>query len=232
MNFNMNNLEADDQRLLDLLVDGELPEEQRRELLLRLDRDPGGWRRCALAYLEAQSWSGGLRQLAREPSPSLPSEASSVSAKNWWNRRTLGTILALAASVLAAFGIGFTIRDRLPRDLPQLSGAIASQASSSLAPARGSSGQWGQVQLVVDGSPESGGSPVQVPVIDQPTMDNAWLLNRPSAMPADVQRVLERMGNQVQQQRQLMPFQLEDGRRVVVPVDQIDVRPVSHRGFQ
>ena len=39
---------------LELLADGELDEESRRTLLSRLDQTSDGWRRCALAFLEAQ----------------------------------------------------------------------------------------------------------------------------------------------------------------------------------
>ena len=45
-----------DPALLDRLVDGELAETERRKLLLSLDHQPSGWRQCALAFLEAQSW--------------------------------------------------------------------------------------------------------------------------------------------------------------------------------
>ena len=39
---------SDEDRLFDLLVDGELDEARRRELLAKLDHTPGGWRSCAL----------------------------------------------------------------------------------------------------------------------------------------------------------------------------------------
>ncbi|MBO7707876.1 MAG: hypothetical protein J6S42_04280 [Thermoguttaceae bacterium] len=39
---------------LELLADGELDEESRRDLLERLDRTADGWRQCALAFLQAQ----------------------------------------------------------------------------------------------------------------------------------------------------------------------------------
>src|SRR5260370_29148905 len=42
------------------VVDGELPEGERRELLVRLEKVPDGWRRCALAFLEAQIWRQAL----------------------------------------------------------------------------------------------------------------------------------------------------------------------------
>lgn len=48
------------ERLIDRLVDGELNESLRRSLLIELDHRPQGWRRCALAFLEAQAWQSGL----------------------------------------------------------------------------------------------------------------------------------------------------------------------------
>lgn len=65
-----------DSALLDRLVDGELPEQQRRNLLSSLDRRPEGWRQCALAFLEAQSWSESLSQATRESIPKLPDDAT------------------------------------------------------------------------------------------------------------------------------------------------------------
>ena len=62
-------------------------------------------------------------------------------------------------------------------------------------------------------------------------IDDRWLGEQPSPMPSDVVRALEQMGNQVHQQRRLVPFRLEDGRKVVVPVDQVDVQPVNIQGF-
>src|SRR5690242_10805193 len=52
-----------DQRVFELLVDGELDEVRRRELLSRLDNMPDGWKSCALAFLEAQA----LRAVLRAP---------------------------------------------------------------------------------------------------------------------------------------------------------------------
>src|SRR5688500_12364420 len=52
---------------LDLLADGELGDDRRRELLSRLDEQPDGWRRCAMAFLEAQDWRREMPRAAREP---------------------------------------------------------------------------------------------------------------------------------------------------------------------
>ena len=73
------------QSQLDRLVDGELTEADRRELLLQLEHEPEGWRRCALAFLEAQCWEQELTLVARAPERS-GAETAPTSARNRGNR--------------------------------------------------------------------------------------------------------------------------------------------------
>jgi hypothetical protein len=49
--------------LIDRMVDGPLPPGELREAVARLDGVPAaeGWRRCGLAFLEAQCWGDLLR---------------------------------------------------------------------------------------------------------------------------------------------------------------------------
>ena len=49
---------------LDRLVAGELDEPSRQQLLAWCDREPLGWKRCALAFLEAQVWEQSFASLA------------------------------------------------------------------------------------------------------------------------------------------------------------------------
>ena len=105
---------------LDLLVDGELPEERRKRLLSHCEQIPGGWRACALAFLEAQCWRrelGSLAEAAREASAAAPDEsdkpdktlrlaATPPSRLSAWRRHGT-TMLAMAASFLATmFAVG------------------------------------------------------------------------------------------------------------------------------
>src|SRR5437773_7780048 len=52
--------------LIDRLVSGDLEETRRQELLAWLEEHPDRWRKCALAFLEAQLWrqafDGAVRQ--------------------------------------------------------------------------------------------------------------------------------------------------------------------------
>lgn len=76
---------------IDALVDGTLGPEALAALLGELEASPEGWRRCALAFLEARAWGEAL---------SVPRP---VELRPRWPRR-----LAVAAGVLAAFGLGWS----------------------------------------------------------------------------------------------------------------------------
>lgn len=92
---------------IDRLADGELTAAERQALFARLDADPGaaGWRRCALAFLEAQLLREALRP-ARTVEPSTPLKTRSV-------RRPLA-LASAAAGLIAAFGLGRVSLERAP----------------------------------------------------------------------------------------------------------------------
>ena len=92
-----------DDRLLDRLVDDELDGPQRAELLAALDAEAGGWRRCAVAFLEAQAWERALRNTQTDrtvPATQLPRLRLPVPLR----------FTGIAAAVLVAFLTGFVAR--------------------------------------------------------------------------------------------------------------------------
>ena len=65
---NLSTLSDEEIFRLELLADGELDEDARRELLLRLDQTSDGWRRCACAFLENQCFREAFQRApAAEP---------------------------------------------------------------------------------------------------------------------------------------------------------------------
>ena len=88
---------------IDSLIDGELSPEARRELLARLDESPDGWRRLALAFLEAQAWRESFAEAAREAP--LPMPIAAIRPK----RLRMAPWMARAAVVLAAFAMGWAV---------------------------------------------------------------------------------------------------------------------------
>jgi hypothetical protein len=106
----------DEDLLIDRLVDGELAGDERRELLAALDAQSDGWRKCALAFVEAQTWRSDMRQLLAPSAvdnenslapvcvPSTETavvEIASASRKSYY-----GAWLAIAAALMVAFGLG------------------------------------------------------------------------------------------------------------------------------
>ena len=93
-----------DALVFDRLVDGELDESARRALLRRLDHEPDGWKRCALAFIEAQAWrdamAGGVASQNLVPATLHRPNTLAV----------LRQMLAVAAAVVVAFGLGFMSR--------------------------------------------------------------------------------------------------------------------------
>ena len=84
------------------------------------------------------------------------------------------------------------------------------------------------VSLTVPGEKPGQQQTVQLPLFNGRTLDAA-ALRQPSFMPASIVQQLQQMGHQVQQRRELVPVQLQDGRDGFLPVDQIDVQFVGNK---
>jgi len=254
MNHRDDNISLD----FDLLADGELSEGRRRELLGRLDDHPEDWRRCALAFLEAQDWKREMpRALVEEnfsaaeaPVVSAPIAVDAVALPAVVARRPPlgwpGTVLAMAASFLLALGMGIVWRGgwhggEVAEQPVQRPGAELAQtprpgdpAPTVPEPAALQFGpdapQYGKVMLTVLGA-DGQERLVEVPILTADRYDPELLSGQPAALSQDLVRQLQRAGHEVNQYRELVPVSLEDGRQLVLPVDQVEVRFVN-QGYQ
>jgi hypothetical protein len=263
---------ADDDRRFDLLVDGELSESERRELLSGLDDEPGGWRRCALAFVEAQSWRrelGAVREeAARRPADAVSTRMSAASAAAehrpvWW-LRTSGTILAMAASFLAAMALGWWVfgpggaGDLAPVPPVRVAGDGLPPAGATAVPEPGpgqlaepqlvrqepavprepgappedTPGQWRWFALAPADGLAEGAEPMLLPGFEPRQFDEDWLRSLPGGLPPEVLHALREAGHHVRHHRDLVPFSLEDGRRLLVPVDELDVHYAGNQKYQ
>ncbi len=227
-----------DDRMFDLLVDGELSEDQRRELLAGLDEMPDGWRRCAMSFLEAQSWRRDLGALASEATGESP-EPRSVPPRR---PGRVWTALAMVASFLVALWLGTLLKDALRSggplptqiaEVPQ-EATVPAPAPSVRAESRPDSpaAPWKTVTLAVDGGLNGQPRSIELPAVERNNLADAGLENLPAAIPPEILKALRSTGHQVRQSRQLLPVPLRDGRRLVVPVDQFDVDYVGNRAYQ
>ncbi len=239
MNASENDLPNTDQELLDRLVDGELPDDKRRELLESLDHVPGGWRACALAFVEAQclkeSLSGVVRASGARPEVAVPLPARRAA----WTLRAQ-TFLAMAASFLVALGLGWWAG--LPRHAI-LPGNPASGLDAGLVASQGAGTEkWradpggpGELPaapptmtVALPGGWSPGGQEIRLPVVERDQIDHSLLYPDAQAFPSQLRESLQRAGYQVRQHHGLVPVPVQDGRHAVLPVDQLDVRYVGN----
>ena len=239
MNEQDRTLDAADDRALDLLVDGELTDEQTRWLLAALDEksdagQPNGWRRCALAFVEAQSWN---RDLGEIRDTSLAGEADPFAqvtrTPNVAAKRLLPLLLTAAASVLIALAAGIGIgqfwqgeapvpplvspgKSAQPVDHPS-GGAIIAKADPSETVS----------QAALRSNDGRDGEPFQLPVYLASQVSEDYLQDTPPPLSARLQRALARSGHEALVQREWIPVPLDDGNQIVFPVDRIQLRYVG-----
>src|SRR5439155_5244460 len=91
-----------DNDFIDRIVDGALTPGQLRAAIDRLDHEPDGWKRCAVAFLEAQCWGEALRALDQPAgshggiaSPLRPASAGGKGRANGrWRLRAIAAGMA------------------------------------------------------------------------------------------------------------------------------------------
>jgi hypothetical protein len=236
--------------LLDRLATGDLDGPSRRELFARLDREPALWRKCALVLLEAREleralgdWKAEgrseivpmprwgklcldeLSKVATDSKMATPGPPlSRIQARRWRAHP-----LALAALVLIAFGLGMTIRGtriapqavlNMPPDLAQTgpSAKPASQDGALVAAA-------GQAQSREHDRAEPNRNDAVRNDAGHSTPDSA------ESVPAYVRSQLERRGYRVDSRHGVVPVSLPDGRRVMLPVDQLQFSYVGRQSY-
>lgn len=233
------------QRVLDRLVDGELGVNERRQLLAALDDEPGAWRQCALAFLEAQSWGWQLSRMASEPivaqiaaTPNIskPAEALAAPVAHDRNPHTKSTALwsaALAASVLVAFVLGTRAAHREaaapliaePNLAKQVVAAATPVEPASSPAAQSSAEQADQEPLeILTFKPYGRDEAIEVPLV--PSNEKAALAaaEQPSAISGALVNQFARDGFVVDRQQRLLPMELPDGRSVLVPVEEVNIQ--------
>jgi hypothetical protein len=222
-----------DDILFDRLVDGELSSADRKRLLASLDDQPGGWRRCALAFLEAQSWSEGFGEFVRKPVASRAADEKSglaAAAPAPQGNRRGAVWLAVAAGLLAAFTLGLMWRgggpiagnNGAPTD-PTIARVVPPPTSDS--PDAAGAAADALTLWVRD---ETGNArPLRVPLVDAGKLDQQLGLQFQTGLPSDVRSRLQDRGFDVQSKRRYAPLWLENGRPMIVPVEDTMIVPVS-----
>ena len=222
---------------IDRLVEGELSQPQRRALIVRIENAPDGWRRCGLAFLEAQSWRKSFRSfLGAATDDSTPAEVEIRPAATQ-RRRRISRLSAVVAAVFVSFVVGMGVGQRWTADGQSVADhksglsesptadrreALPSQTPGVESPSAQSIADDGEIRFVgyVNYGDNDGGAQA-TPIISGPGLDDQWLADQPPLLSEYELRRLERLGWQVQQKRRLMKIQLTDGRTLTVPIDSV-----------
>jgi anti-sigma factor RsiW len=198
-------------------VDGALSDTERRSLLARLEVEPDAWRRCALAFLEAQSWREALDPAATAgPEPRLLPGArhrllSAPGRVGLRSQYPAWSLAAVAAGLVAAFALGWSARGVPTSGMAAGSLVKTDDRAVSRAPSLPAASK---------------------PAIDPQTEPLAARSSSPSSAPFDpFVRAWERRGYQVEHSQRLVSMELENGRRVAVPINEVRLRFVGHRTY-
>lgn len=236
----MKNEQPNDDLLFDRLVDGELNSVERRAVLESLATRPDGWRRCAIAFLEAQAWHESLSALSAHHRPNeaeniaplrpcdQPLRARHASA---WQRRAQW--LAIAASLVVAFKVGALQRESASQlaTTPNNSGAeLAQSASPPPANVPASKRSADALNLWVR---DDGGQMrrVRVPLVDAAALEQQLGLQFQTGFPDELRNRLKSQGYTVQSKRQYAPLWLDNGQPMIVPVEDTRIVPVSNKVY-
>jgi hypothetical protein len=232
--------------LIDQIVDGALTPAQLHAAIDCLDREPDGWKRCALAFLEAQCWRESLCLVGAPIAKSFKAESTFPQLNDVDPIRTVRRWISrgLAASVVAAsFALGWLGHDghrgsrsggdvavrsgeaeTKPHDIPKPE-TITSTAGDAARPAVVEAvGSRYDVTMVAQLRVGSADAKSSLPILAGPGINTEWLKNQPPPVSQHGQAVLQQHGYQVDQRRRLISATLGDGRRVTVPIDQVQIR--------
>lgn len=235
-------LSANELRDLERLVDGELDLDGQRRLVRRLEVAEDGWRRCALAFLESQALGQELGTAAFvEPAPlsSMGSDASghvSMAEARSASRRSsfsgYHSTLAIAASFLLAFGLGLALRGGLPSSGGNGGMHLATPERSAPDAVAHAEQKIPPVDAVVvpprdlASATESDVSPA-VRLVEANDSAPTWTSREESIIPPHIRRALERLGHRVEEHRELLPIELDNGTQGYIPAERVELHYVG-----
>lgn len=202
--------------LIDRLAVGELDESARTDLFAWLNREPAHWRRCALALLEAREIEQALGAWRAEaPRQTLTVPRVSVPQHSRWP-----AVIALAASIMLAFSLGIFVRGFWAAPTPLIVKVQKPSGGESPSPAMNEKPR--STAMGDDAEPAESVTAVAAA---------SAIVDESGFIPPYVRGKLARRGYQLTSRHGQVPVVLPDGRRVMVPVDQLQVSYVGQRTY-
>lgn len=226
----MNNVNNDN-AMFDRLVDGELSAAERQQLLASLEEQENGWRRCALAFLESQTWGGELKRMAAEPVEAAADQSATPTTRpsSHDTPTKFGQWLAVAACVLVAFSLGWVANSTKP-DGPtavEIADSDEPMVERLEMPLREDLPLENDDAITLLVRDTSGNDRrLQVPLMEVEALDDQFA----DALPAELRDRFRDRGFDVQRRRRFAPMFFEQDQELVpmvVPVDDTYLVPVN-----
>ncbi|MFQ5731244.1 MAG: hypothetical protein ACE5KM_04720 [Planctomycetaceae bacterium] len=215
-------------RQIDRLIDGELDQAEQRRLLETLETQPDSWRAVALGFVETQLMRSEL--IAWNPasaSATAIAEPAPSAAQQPAGPGRLAKLMTIAAAAVAAFAIGIAARNWWPSTETAPPGrplADAARKPPANKPVM-------QVQRGLSAAGNESLRRVNLPLVPAGRVDPRLLYSAPAVSP-ELKAALQRMGHVVHEERRFYSLRLSDGRRVLVPVNEIRVQFVGNKVIQ
>jgi hypothetical protein len=232
---------------LQKIVDGELAPDMLAITLRQFDSEPTHWRSLALAMLEEQQWAKQIADMqAAKSGIASPSNSANANSANGGERPAMARLTAvqplvssasgfverrqqpiwmgaLAASLL--IGIGFysgawLTGGKAPSNTLGLpSQAVATQPPR---PLKSRSGINDGMKMVVTGP---NAETAEIPIYDLEEIDHSELWAKEDLELARLKKELRRKGYQLEVQPEYFTSKLNDGRQLIVPVNNVNLKP-------
>ena len=222
---------------IELLVEGELSQEQRKELVRELDLDATRWREVAFAFMEQRKICVAVRdvisrdRLASRQTNALRQQPQPAQKPKPPSNRAIASLLritALAAVFLAVFSLGLASgRRNVSRVATTSTPGLTNSRDTTpiVAPRiRDPQGIVGYVHW------ESRVGVRLLPVFDGSASEQ-WLAENPPQIDERFERLLARSGWQVRPARRLVSMQFESGDTFTIPIDDLTYQYVGQKVF-
>jgi hypothetical protein len=213
--------------LFDRLVDGELSADERERLLSSLDDSSDGWRRCALAFLEAQSWRRELKHFVSSPLEKSALTPVTTAAP----RLRSASLMALAAGLLLAFAAGWWVRSPDSGVGDVNNQLVETRIERNVSPEDVEKVDPDDVVTLLVRDDHGKPQRLRVPLVDSAGLDNR-LGTMLTSLPAGFRDNLQERGLDLRGRRRYAPLYFEQNDQLVpmvVPVDDAYLVPVSRQ---
>lgn len=247
----MTPLTPDDCLLIELLVDGELEDEKRKELLRRMDRIVDGWRHCAVAFLQSQLFTQSCRHYHSETSNHHPdilfSDNTAFLSHNTHSVVNISSsppvlrssknklFMVLASGFLLTAILGAVVLTMKYHSSADSATAIA-LSPVALAPGAPMPNDMiqdsaGPIRMITLKSPNKELDGISVPCVETTHYSSEIDLQRNDRNTTFVNDLRNR-GHRVETVHEDLMFPLKDGRSLILPVDTFNVQYRDRKQYQ